>query len=230
MGVLFEISIVCHVLCSWFWRGVGVSLFFGGLFWLVRRVFSGFWGFLVSCLFCSCLLGWVAGCGGFRGSGFGAPGCLASFAWGWAWGAPARARFLSCPVLAVVGVGGRVRGVRVARLPAVLWWGSGCARFPVRVRGVLARVRGGFSGVVFFRPVLLVSSGSAVLGPLLGCGFRGVGGLWGVSGWVGVVFSPASVVLARACFRFPSWGLVWVWVGFCLESLILAQDERWRRA
>ena len=111
--------------------------------------------------------------------------------------------------------------MRVARFP---WWGSGCARF------LLLLVVVGVFGCCFFRPVLLVSSGSAVLGPLLGCGFRGVGGCGGCRVGFGVVFSPASVVLARACFRFPSWGLVWVWVGFCLESLILAQDERWRRA
>ena len=210
LGVLFEISIVCHVLCSWFWRGVGVSLFFGGLFWLVRRVFSGFWGFLCFSLFCSCLLGWVAGCGGFRGSGFGAPGCLASFSWGAGrWlasfllgggpgGASARARFLSCPVLAVVGVGWSGSGARAARFP---WWGSGCARF------LLLLVVVGVFGC-FFRPVLLVSSGSAVLGPLLGCGFRGVGGCGGCRVGFGVVFSPASVVLARACL-----GLGWVLFG-----------------
>ena len=167
----------------------------------------------VSCVsrsFCSCLLGWVAGCGGFRGSGFGAPGCLASFSWGWAWGAPARARFLSCPVLAVVGVDGRGRVCASPGFPlcgggrvvpgffcCLLWWG--------------------FSGVVFFRPVLLVSSGSAVLGPLLGCGFRGVGGLWGVSGWVrGCFFSGFCCTgpgLFPVSFVGAGLGLGWVLFG-----------------
>ena len=64
------------------------------------------------------------------------------------WGASARARFLSCPVLAVVGVGGRVRGCARRPVPAV-WWGSGCARFPVRVRGVVVVFAGGFR-VLFF--------------------------------------------------------------------------------
>ena len=232
MGVLFEISIVCHVLCSWFWRvGWGFSLFLGGLFWLVRRVFSGFWGFLRFSLFCSCLLGWVAGCGGFRGSGSARPGVLLPSCWGGrVWGASARARFLSCPVLAVVGVGGRVRGCARRPVPAVLWWGSGCARFPVRVRGVVVVFAGGFR-------VLFFPSGASrvflVLRCLVLCWVvvsAGLGGCGGCRVGFGVVFSPASVVLARACFRFPSWGLVWVWVGFCLESLILAQDERWRRA
>ena len=171
--------------------------------------------------------------GGLRGvPGFGVWRARVScflFVGGRVWGASARARFLSCPVLAVVGVGGRVRGARVARFLLCCGGGRVVPGF-LFVFAVLLSCSRGVFGCCFFRPVLLVSSGSAVLGPLLGCGFRGVGGLWGVSGWVGVVFSPASVVLARACFRFPSWGLVWVWVGFCLESLILAQDERWRRA
>ena len=92
----------------------------------------------------------------------------------------------------------------------LLWWGFSGVVFSVRC----------FSCLLVLRCLVLcwvvVSAGSG------GCGGCRVG--------FGVVFSPASVVLARACFRFPSWGLVWVWVGFCLESLILAQDERWRRA
>ena len=172
--------------------------------------------FCVSRSFCSCLLG-VGG--GLRGvPGFGvwcARAACSSFSWGAGrWlasfllgggpgGASARARFLSCPVLAVVGVGGRVRGVRVARFP---WWGRVVPGF-LFVFAVLLSCSRGVFGCCFFRPVLLVSSGSAVLGPLLGCGFRGVGGLWGVSGWVRG-FSPASVVLARACL-----GLGWVLFG-----------------
>ena len=186
-------------------------------------VFSRASGVLcVSRSFCSCLLG-VGG--GLRGvPGFGVWRARVScflFVGGRVWGASARARFLSCPVLAVVGVGGRVRGARVARfllccgggrvVPGffccLLWWG--------------------FSGVVFSVRCFSCSPGFRCWSSW-SC--RGLGGCGGCRVGFGVVFSPASVVLARACFRFPSWGLVWVWVGFCLESLILAQDERWRRA
>ena len=192
---------------------MGFLSFFGGLFWLVRRVFSGFWGFLCFSFVLLHVLGWGAGCGGFRGSGFGAPGCLASFSWGWAWGAPARARFLSCPVLAVVGVGGRVRGVRVARLPAVLWWGSGCARFPVRVRGVVVVFAGGFR-------VLFFPSGASRVLLVSGVGLRGLAGgwgLWGVSGWVrGCFFSGFCCTgpgLFPVSFVGAGLGLGWVLFG-----------------
>ena len=37
------------------------------------------------------------------------------------------------------------------------------------------------------------------------------------------VFLLGQIFLIQFCLR------LWVW-GFCLESLILAQDERWRRA
>ena len=133
-------------------------------------------------------LGWGAGCGGFWGSGFGAPGCLASFLLGGGsvacflfvggglGGAPACARFLSCPVLAVVGSGGRVRGARVARFP---WWGSGCARFPVRVRGVVVVFAGGFR-------VLFFPSGASRVLLVSGVGLRGLAGGWGVVGGVGL--------------------------------------------
>ena len=176
---MFEISIVCHVLCSWFWRGVGVSLFFGGCSGL-SVVFSRASG--VSCVsrsFCSCLLGWGAGCGGVPGFGvWRARVSCFLLVGGRVWGASARARFLSCPVLAVVGSGGRVRGARVARFP---WWGSGCARF------LLLLVVVGVFGCCFFRPVLLVFSWFPVLVFVV---LPGVGGLWGVSGWVrGCFFS-----------------------------------------
>ena len=180
-------------------EGLGFLSFFGGLFWLVRRVFSGFWGFLCFSFVLLHVLGWGAGCGGFRGSGFGAPGCLASFSWGWAWGAPARARFLSCPVLAVVGVGGRVRGVRVARLPAVLWWGSGCARFPVRVRGVVVVFAGGFR-------VLFFPSGASRV--FWFCGAWSFVGLWFPRGWgvVGGVGLGSGLFFLRLLLYWP--GLV----------------------
>ena len=123
------------------------------------------------------------------------------------WGASARARFLSCPVLAVVGVGGRGRVCVLSGFPlcgggrvvpgffcCLLWWG--------------------FSGVVFFRPVLLVFSWFPVLVFVV---LPGVGGCGGCRVGFGVVFSPASVVLARACFRFPfvgaGLGLGWVLFG-----------------
>ena len=100
------------------------------------------------------------------------------------WGASARARFLSCPVLAVVGVGGRVRGARVARFP---WWGSGCARFPVRVRGVVVVFAGGFR-------VLFFPSGASRV--FWFCGAWSFVGLWFPRGW-GVV---GGVGLGWGCF------------------------------
>ena len=143
--------------------------------------------------------------GGLRGvPGFGVRRARAAcflFVGGRVWGASARARFLSCPVLAVVGVGGRVRGARVARFP---WWGSGCARFPVRVRGVVVVFAGGFR-------VLFFPSGASRVLLVSGVGLRGLAGGWGVVGGVGLgsgFFSPASVVLARACL-----GLGWVLFG-----------------
>ena len=196
---------------------MGFLSFFGGLFWLVRRVFSGFWGFLCFSLFCSCLLGWVAGCGGFRGSGSARPGVLLPSCWGAGLGCACARLSVLLPCLLGGGRGVRVLpgsrgGGRVVPgfFCCLLWWGFSGVVFSVRC----------FSCLLVLRCLVLcwvvVSAGSG------GCGGCRVG--------FGVVFSPASVVLARACFRFPSWGLVWVWVGFCLESLILAQDERWRRA
>ena len=150
---MFEISIVCHVLCSWFWRGGwGFSLFWG-LFWLVRRVFSGFWGFLVSCLFCSMCWGGVAGCGGFRGSGVGAPVSCSSSRGGRVWGCVCARPVPGCPVLAVVGVGWS--GVGVCVLPGsrgggrvapgffccLLWWGFSGVVFSVRCFSCLLVLR-----------------------------------------------------------------------------------------
>ena len=74
------------------------------------------------------------------------------------------------------------------------------------------RVRGGVSGCFCFRSAL-PSSGLGGVGLGWGCFFSGC--------------------CARSGFGLvPCWGLarVRVWVWFCLESLILAQDERWRRA
>ena len=171
-----------------FGGGVGVSLFFWGVVLAFRRVFSGFWG-LLCFSFVLLLLAWgggrVAGGSGVRGSV--RPGGLLPFRGGGLGGAPACARFLSCPVLAVVGVGGRVRGVRVARLPAVLWWGSGCARFPVRVRGVVVVFAGGFR-------VLFFPSGASRV--FWFCGAWSFVGLWFPRGW-GVV---GGVGLGWGCF------------------------------
>ena len=161
-----------------FGGGLGFLSFFGGCSGL-SVVFSRASGvFCVSRSFCSCLLGWGAGCGGFRGSGFGAPGWLASFLLGGGSGVRLRAPGCSpgCLVLAVVGVGGRVRVARVARFP---WWGSGCARFPVRVRGVVVVFAGGFR-------VLFFPSGALCFLLVSGVGLRGLAGGRGVVGGVGL--------------------------------------------
>ena len=167
-------------------RGFGGGLGFLSFLGVVLACPSCFLGLLGFSVFlvrsAPACLGWGAGCGGFRGSGFGAPGRLASFLLGGrVWGASARARFLSCPVLAVVGVGGRVRGARVARFP---WWGSGCARF------LLLLVVVGVFGCCFFP-----SGASRVFWfcgawSFVGLWFPRGWGLWGVSGWVrGCFFS-----------------------------------------
>ena len=147
-----------------------------GVSWFLVRSAPDCWG------------GWrVAGGSGVRGLARLFPALL--FVGGGFGGASARVRFLSCPVLAVVGVGGRGR---VRASPGFLLCCGGGRVVPgfLFVFAVLLSCSRGVFGCCFFRPVLLVSSGSAVLGPLLGCGFRGVGGLWGVSGWVrGCFFS-----------------------------------------
>ena len=134
-------------------RGFGGGLGFLSFLGVVLACpscFLGLLGFSVFLVVLLLLVGVGGGLRGVPGFGVGAPGwfVLLLFVGGRVWGASACARFLSCPVLAVVGVGGRVRGARVARLPAV-WWGSGCARFPVRVRGVVVVFAGGFR-VLFF--------------------------------------------------------------------------------
>ena len=49
--------------------------------------------------------------------------------------------------------------------------------------------------------------------------------------FVGVLFEISIVCLFFVPFLFCFWFLFcWAWIGFFLESLILAQDERWRRA
>ena len=159
--------------------GLGFLSFFGGLFWLVRRVFSGFWGFLRFSLFCSCLLGWVAGCGGFRGSGSARPGVLLPSCWGGrVWGASARARFLSCPVLAVVGVGGRGRVCVLSGFP--LCGGGRVVPGFLFVFAVFLLVFAGGFRVLFF------PSGASRVLLVSGVGLRGLAGGWGVVGGVGL--------------------------------------------
>ena len=191
-----------------FGGGVGVSLFFWGVVLACPSCFLGLLGFSV-------FLVRSAPCVGVGGGLRGVPGFGV-------WCAR-----VSCFLFVGVGL-----GCACARPVPELsgsgcgrgrWSGSGCARRPASccvVVGVglcpvscscsrcCCRVRGGFSGVVFFRPVLLVSSGSAVLGPLLGCGFRGVGGLWGVSGWVRGCFFSGFCCTGPGLFGF---GLGFVW-------------------
>ena len=173
-----------------------------------------------------------AGCGGFRGSGVGAPGCLASFSWGagrwlasFSWGAGWGVRLRAPECLASFLLGG---GRGVCASP-----GSCCVVVGVGLRPVssAACCGGGFRVLFFSVRCFLCLLVLRVLGPLLGCGFRGVGGLWGVSGWVRGCFFSGFCCTGPGLFPVSfCGGLVWVWVGFCLESLILAQDERWRRA
>ena len=73
--------------------------------------------------------------------------------------------------------GGGLGGVRV--LPGFPWWGSGCARFPVRVRGVFVVFAGGFR-------VLFFPSGALCFLLVSGVGLRGLAGGWGVVGGVGL--------------------------------------------
>ena len=193
-----------------FGGGVGVSLFFGGCSGL-SVVFSRASGvFCVSRSFCSCLLGWVAGCGGFRGSGSARPGVLLPSCWGAGLGC-----VCARPVPELSGSGcGRGR-----------WPGSGCACCPVPVVGVglcpvssAACCGGGFRVLFFSVRCSLFSSGFRCWSSW-SC--RGLGVVGGVGLGSGLFF-------LRLLLYWP--GPVWVWVGFCLESLILAQDERWRRA
>ena len=198
-----------------FGGGVGVSLFFGGCSGL-SVVFSRASGvFCVSRSFCSCLLGWVAGCGGFRGSGSARPGVLLPSCWGAGLGC-----VCARPVPELSGSGcGRGR-----------WSGSGCARRPASCCVVVgvglcpvssAACCGGGFRVLFFPSgasrVFLVLRCLVLCWVVVSAGLGGCGGCR-------VGFG----VFLRLLLYWP--GPVWVWVGFCLESLILAQDERWRRA
>ena len=89
--------------------------------------------------------------------------------------------------------------------------GSGRARFFSALLG------GGGLGVFFFRSALSVLLVPAWV-------FSGLGWGWGFGGCrVGLGFFLRLLLFGPGLFGL---GLF----GFCLESLILAQDERWRRA
>ena len=107
-------------------------------------------------------------------------------------------------------LGMRFPGVgRAARLLCFVR-GLGVPGFLFRVRGVFwSCSRRGFR--VFLFP--------------LGASFLWFGGCR-----VGLGFVSPAVLLGPGSGWFLSWGLARVRVWFCLESLILAQDERWRRA
>ena len=71
---------------------------------------------------------------------------------------------------------------------------------------------------------------------LVVCGFWGLF-CFGLPGpcffWVGLGLVWFSGLFTDCCSGLASCFVVWGWLGFCwfcLESLILAQDERWRRA
>ena len=165
-------------------EGLGFLSFFGGLFWLVRRVFSGFWGLLCFSFVLLLLVGVggrVAGGSGVRG--LVRPGVLLPFRGGRVGGLlPFR--------------GGRAGGCACARLSVLLppCWGGG---FGWRVlpgsRGG-GRVAPGFLFVfavfllVFaggFRVLFFPSGASRVL-LVSGVGLRGLAGGWGVVGGVGL--------------------------------------------
>ena len=180
-----------------FGGGVGVSLFFGGLFWLVRRVFSGFWGFLCFSLFCSCCWGgWrVAGGSGVRGRRARVSCFL--LVGGQVWGAPARAR-----VACFLVVGGRVRG---CVLPGSRGGGRVVPGF-LFVFAVLLSCSRGVFGCCFFP-----SGASRVF---WFCGAWSFVGLWfprgrGVVGGVGLGWGCFfSGCCARSGFGLvPCWGL-----------------------
>ena len=197
VGVLFEISIVCHVLCSWFWWVAGVSPVLGVVL-VVRLVF------------------W------FSGSGLSV--CLV----------PRGSSARLCG-----GAGGGLRvvpglGVDVVR-PALRF----CAGFSVPVRGGGLGVLGpAFSCLVRGGWVAPGSSSALLGGGGLGVFFSARRSLvlrfrcwssWSCRGWgfggcrVGLGFFLRLLLFGPGLFGL---GLF----GFCLESLILAQDERWRRA
>ena len=213
MGVLFEISIVCHVLCSWFWRGVGVSLFFLGGCSGFPSCFLGLLGFSVF-LVRSAPACWgggrVAGGSGVRGSV--RPGGLLPFCWGAGLGCVCVRPVVLLVVWfwlwsgSVVGFGWRV-------LPGSRGGGRVVPGF-LFVFAVLLSCSRGVFGCCFFRPVLSVFFWFPVLVFVV---LPGVGGLWGVSGWVrGCFFSGFCCTgpgLFPVSFVGAGLGLGWVLFG-----------------
>ena len=228
MGVLFEISIVCHVFVFVVLAdGWGFSLFGGcsGLSAVFSRV-RGSSGFSLLLAFLRFGRGgWGVGLlGGFLGFGVGRARFFSFFLLGVGWvrlarpapaflcGGWARVRAWFLTSLCFGGWGLGVFVCLVHSWDAVSGGGSGgpALFWGLGVPGFLFRVRGGFRSCsrrgfrVFLFP--------------LGASFLWFGGCR-----VGLgLFFLRLFCSARVCFGFGCW--------FCLESLILAQDERWRRA
>ena len=187
-------------LCSWFWRTVGVSLFWG-LFWLVRRVFSGsgfFWFLASSCLLAVWSWGVGAGCRGFS-----------------------RVRGWVRLVLAPCGGGGRVRLARPA--PAFLCggWVRVCAWFllPVGVGVGCVCASGSFLGCGFRGWVGRPGS------------FLGVGCAWfpgSCSRWFLVVFAGGFRVFLFPLGASLLWfGGCRVGLGFVSPAVLLGPGSGW---
>ena len=180
---MFEISIVCHVLCSWFWRTVGVSPVLGVVL-VVRLVFLVL-GFGVVCLSCSswffCAV--VRGCGGRVAGGSGSGGRC---------GAPGLHRLSS------VGGGLGVLG------PVVVKWFRGGRVAP----GSSSALLGGGGLGVFFPLGALCSSGSGV-----GLrGLVGVGGFGGCRVGLGFFLRLLLFGPGRCRFLLGCGGWCWLWV------------------
>ena len=221
-------------LCSWFWWAVGVSLFLGVVL-ACPPCFLGFGVLLVSRFFllpCGLVVGGGgSGCWGvFSGSGLGAPGSCSLWGVGWVRLARPVPAFLCGGwvrvrlVLAPLCFGGWGLGVFVRLVHSwdavsgdesggpALFWGLGVPGFLVRVRGVFwSCSRRGFRVFLFPLGASLLWFGGCRVG-------------------LGLFFSGCYCLVRAGAGSSLVVGLVLVWVWFCLESLILAQDERWRRA
>ena len=182
VGVLFEISIVCHVLCSWFWWGAGVSPVLGVVL-VVRLVFGSR---VRGCSLFLFLVVLLRGCAGVRGAGCGwfrvrgSMWCVRSPSIIECWWGVGRAG----PGFLVSGFAGV--GLRPVLLPPC-WVVGGLGVFFSARRSL----------------VLLV----LVPGPQWGSGFRGLGVLGGVGlGWG---FFSGFCCSARACLGWGCSGFVW---------------------
>ena len=189
---MFEISIVCHVLCSWFWWVAGVSPVLGVVL-VVRLVFWFSGSGLSVCLVprgSSARL-----CGGAGGGLRVVPGSGVDVV-----------RPVSIDYRVLVGVGRAGPGflVSVSR-------GSGCARFFFRLVGWW-----GVGRVFSARRSLVLR-------------FR-CWSSWSCRGWGFFSGFCCSARAGAGSCLVAGVGVGCGLFGFCLESLILAQDERWRRA